>query len=310
MVLKKTHDFHLEKALSKARDLPSVKMPLAVSASKQKSSGAQSDPDASNTGKDPGTRVTSKVPKKQLSHLPDKLADPNPVDSTARLKISFPAQFEDLLKMKPQVYIAFTTSYASEATALVDWLSQYISPQHIYTNAVMVSWNTWRRDIMTKPGILLFHEQDPAYCDLEQLATCLSSEVICYNLSFKHDEKAKSAVGSVSKLFPKGIALFVTENALIDYPDEVLSAMEWIEQQSQTKVQNCRLGLVPKAKDWLTIRAARVDEDLQEKSVFSVIWHLNPELTLLQVFEHAQDRLRPRVPSHQKPDPGFHHVPP
>ncbi|KAK5302728.1 hypothetical protein LTR99_005685 [Exophiala xenobiotica] len=83
-----------------------------------------------------------------------------------------------------------------------------------------------------------------------------------------HNIRDESWTGNaITRVFIRGTGLFITENTLIDYPDEVLRAVKWFQQQSKGKAKTYKLGLVPDASEWLLKRVLECDEAVRDKYI-------------------------------------------
>lgn len=187
---------------------------------------------------------------------------------------SFFADFEPMLfgadkaKTKPRVFVSFAKSYPREADAVKAWLRQHVNDRNIYTDAETDGWSDWMEIIShTKSGIVLFLDQSPLYCDLKFLASCLSRfHITCFKLTFPRWESAvDDDRGVVSRLFPRGTVLFITEHSMMNSPEEVLRAMRWFEQQSRRKAHSWKLSLLPDAIKWILQHAIRASGEAQQR---------------------------------------------
>ncbi|EXJ93333.1 hypothetical protein A1O1_01725 [Capronia coronata CBS 617.96] len=174
----------------------------------------------------------------------------------------FSIAVEDILHVKDQprrkaaVYIAFAASHPLQATAVKKWLGRHVSPRHIYTDAEKDGWADWCDEIDKKLAIVLFHNERPLYCDLKYFSRYLSSTagISCYEMSFQYHKDATSHC-AISRLFPRGAAIFITERSMRKFPEESLYAMRWFQKSSAKKVESWKMCLMPNAVDWILRQA-------------------------------------------------------
>ncbi|KAK5211603.1 hypothetical protein LTR41_003064 [Exophiala xenobiotica] len=186
--------------------------------------------------------------------------------------LTFSASFRDLMnfgdreRKRPAFYIAFGKSRPLEAAAVKNWLLVHnISKRAIWSDEEKDAWSEWRSEIGPKQGILLFRRGTSRYYDMKSLALCLYQGIICFDVSFPGDESWTG--NAITRVFIRGTGLFITENTLIDYPDEVLRAVKWFQQQSKGKAKTYKLGLVPDASEWLLKRVLECDEAVRDKYI-------------------------------------------
>lgn len=237
---------------------------------------------------------------KRNSVSSNKTADPGRPIAHTHDKIRFSADWDyiigpsEVVRRKPRVFISFAKSHPVEAEAVKEWLLQYLNPQHIFTDAEKNSdgWKDWMDDIGTKTGIVLFYEDSPAYGDLEFFSRLIqSSNILCYSLSFHEFECDDPSRNLVTRLFPRGTGLFITEDTMTNKPTEALWAMQWFEQQSTNKVRSWKLGLMPNAVEWVSRQAAKAGGETQKTFVALLFEHdqIEPLTFPVQVCAHARD---------------------
>ncbi|KIV87082.1 hypothetical protein PV11_02652 [Exophiala sideris] len=227
--------------------------------------------DRSNSTRSPITPITPGSPAQQDSPLPHGLSDQAAMGPSFQTQVTFSANFKQLVnpdreKKRPIFYIAFAQSHPAEAQAITKWLTedQAVSARYIYTDAEKTAWSDMRDETnlsKTKSGIVLFLEGTQAYCDLRYLAKWVK-KLACFSISLPQPGSFMSS--SISRLFPRGMVLFITEYTMMEFPEEVLIAMRWFEEQSRGKEKTRKLGLVPNVKEWILSRALVCDKHIQE----------------------------------------------
>lgn len=232
--------------------------------------------------------LTPKKPNERtfISHLGSlassfSLLPPEMIFSTSAEEL---LQDKDHSKKKPAVYVAFATSHPLETDAVRKWLCDHISPRHIYTDAEKDGWAEWCEEIETRRGIVLFHDERPLYWDLKHLSRYLSSSasIACYNMSFAdHDSGTTSC--TISRLFPRGTAIFITETSMLEYPEASLYAMRWFEKSSREKVESWKLCLIPNPTEWIIRRAQESEGKDRQGCVSTVFAHDSGMLTRVQL---------------------------
>lgn len=176
------------------------------------------------------------------------------VDSSKSFFANFDVMVNGLEKQtKPRVFIAFATSHPGEAATVKDWLSQHVGPRWIFSDDQEKDWKDFREEVISQPGLLLFHEEYPSYCDMLHLYKFLRpASLWCYNVSFNHHGNP------LSRLFPRGTALCITEDTLTNHADGALSALKWFEESSLGKAQSWKLVLPP---DFISYIVARLNSN-------------------------------------------------
>ncbi|KIW99429.1 uncharacterized protein Z518_11168 [Rhinocladiella mackenziei CBS 650.93] len=206
-------------------------------------------------------------PNRLTSH---ESPDRTPSTSGISHKISLSSHFEEFLTItgkkerKPRFYIAFAESHPFEAEAIQNRLERHVHGRYIYKSSEKEAWDAWVADTDKREGVILFHEDNPVYCDLKGFYKCLwMPSFAFYNLSFPpfdHDHSIQ-----IQRLFPRGNTLLITENSMIHSSKEALFAMQWFEQLSIGKVQSWKLCLVPNAAEWISRQIMRSNEDIQKR---------------------------------------------
>ncbi|KAL2410932.1 hypothetical protein ABEF91_001445 [Exophiala dermatitidis] len=200
--------------------------------------------------------------------------------------IIFSTNMEDLLQIKDgskrklAIFLAFTVSHPIQANSVQKWLCSHINPRYIYTDAEKDGWSEWVEEIATKRGLIMFHEEHPSYCDLKLLSRYLASQarISCFSLSFEPRDDGL-VYCAASKIFPRGTALFITERAMLRYPEESLHAMQWFAKSSVRKFDSWRLCLIPDAVEWILNQAGECESQNQQSYIgmLSVIHKLQME---------------------------------
>jgi hypothetical protein len=165
---------------------------------------------------------------------------------------------------KPRIFIAFADSQPKEAKDIREWLSRYVKSRQVYSNTEKGGWNEFLEDVGAKFGIVLFHGNTPTYTELRKLASFLNGNALsCFKLSFKHQDNAPL---SITRLFPRGLALCITESTMMKHPEETLSILRWWNWSITSRATaEWKLMLIPKATDWLQ---QRLSSDGERTAVF------------------------------------------
>ncbi|EXJ80040.1 hypothetical protein A1O3_08326 [Capronia epimyces CBS 606.96] len=249
-----------------------------MASSRRKGVDAQGSIDAlppyvHNGATNPNSTPKSQNAQVSISH--QNLVKPALSSSSPPPVISFSIDVKDLLhakdgsKRKPALYIAFAASHPVQANAVKRWLGDHVSVRHVYTDAEKAGWAEWCEEIDTKSGSIFFHDERPLYCDLKYFSRCLASAagIACYNMSFerRHPGAYRCAI---SRLFPRGTAIFITERSILRYPEEALHMMRWFEKSSTGKVESWRMCLMPNAVEWILKRIQGCDSKNEERFVF------------------------------------------
>ncbi|OAG45066.1 hypothetical protein AYO21_00414 [Fonsecaea monophora] len=185
-------------------------------------------------------------------------------------RLSFQADFAQLFGdvnvkksgRKARVMICFGESNPVEAEAVKQWLQQHLNPRRIFIDTAKDDWEDFRDGLSDEIAAILFHERHRAYCDLFEFFKVLRCQyVFCHELLFSsplpglqlENPEAKQR-SPLRRLFPRGTALCITEDALICHPEEVTWIMRWFEEQSGNRPLSWRLGLPPDISGWLLRR--------------------------------------------------------
>lgn len=174
-------------------------------------------------------------------------------------------------KSKVHVYIAFHKSHPREAQAVREWISKHTLRRLVYTDEDDNDWALWLDSVENKLGLLLFHEDDPAYCQLRGLGPILGQDrVLCYNISFPPSAEGPSAKGPsaksiVSMIFPRGTFLLITEASILNYPTQVKYILGWFQAHAKEKSSGWKIMLRPRISDWLYQTAVHHDGEEQKR---------------------------------------------
>ncbi|EXJ61071.1 hypothetical protein A1O7_05224 [Cladophialophora yegresii CBS 114405] len=230
--------------------------------------------ESSTTRRDRATPVqTPNSPPGQNSMPFSDAMDWTPSTPASESRISFPANFDamifgpDRTQKRPRVFIAFANSHPAEAKALEQWLSQHMSSRQIYTDNEKNDWNDFQGEIRDQPGAIIFHERYPCYCDMPYLFRFLRlASLSCFRLSFGDSGEDRSDRRSgLTRLFPRGTVLCVTEDSMKNHSEGALLAMKWFEDASVGKVQFWKLVLLPDFLSWILRQIDAVEHEVQQR---------------------------------------------
>jgi hypothetical protein len=199
--------------------------------------------------------------------------DWSPSTPASESQIEFPANFDammfglDRTQKRPRVFITFAESHPAEAKALVEWLSQLMSPRQIYTDEVKSDWSDFQGEIGDQPGVVIFNERYPCYCDMPYLYKYLRpASLSCFNLTFR--ESGRHSPGrryALTRLFPRGTVLCITEDSMKNHSDGALLAMKWFDAASVGKFQSWKLILLPDFLSWILRQIDEVEQEVQQR---------------------------------------------
>ncbi|OCT45547.1 hypothetical protein CLCR_01396 [Cladophialophora carrionii] len=229
---------------------------------------------SSSPRKDRVTPVhTPKSPHRQDSLPFNDAMDWTPFSPAGESRILFPANFDTMIfgpdrtQKRPRVFIAFANSYPAEAKALEEWLSQHMRSRQIYADSGESDWTDFKGEIGDQPGVIIFHERYPCYCDMPSLYKYLrSASLSCFRLSFGESSEDRSDRRSaLTRLFPRGTVLCITEDSMKNHSEGALLAMKWFEDASIGKAQFWKLVLLPDFLSWILRQIDVVEHEVQQR---------------------------------------------
>ncbi|OAL36531.1 hypothetical protein AYO20_04147 [Fonsecaea nubica] len=164
---------------------------------------------------------------------------------------------------KARVMICFGESNPVEAEAVKQWLQLHLNPRRIFIDTAKDDWEEFRVGLSDEIAAILFHERHRVYCDLFEFFKVLRHPYFfCHELSFSFplpglqlENPEADQRSPLRRLFPRGTALCITEDALICHPKEVSWVMRWFEVQSGNRRSSWKLGLPPDISGWLLRKA-------------------------------------------------------
>ena len=207
---------------------------------------------------------TSKSPdltERRAPMLFEETEEWTPSTPAANSQVTFSANYDDMVngldrsKGKPRVFISFAKSHPSEAMAVKEWLTQHLPARLVFSDDQDGDWSEFTEDTNTLPGIILFHDSYPCYSEMPRLFKRFrSASTFCYNLRFHQTGRVKQG-HTITRLFPRGNVLCMTEDTIINHPEAGLSAMQWFGRGSFNKEQYWRLVLPPDSASLILLRA-------------------------------------------------------
>ncbi|KAJ9602012.1 hypothetical protein H2200_013571 [Cladophialophora chaetospira] len=206
---------------------------------------------------------TPKSPGRRETMPYSKSMDWTPSTPAAESHVSFSANFERMVdgldkQQRPRIFIAFAKARPAEAKAVTDWLIQHLGARYIFSDNQKDEWTEFLGELVSNPGLILFHDRYPCYCDIPHLYKFLKpASLWCFNVSFRNRDEP------LSRLFPRGNVLCITEDSLLHHSEGALAAMEWFERGSINKEQFWKLVLPPDFVSWVLRQANMVDEKVQ-----------------------------------------------
>lgn len=188
--------------------------------------------------------------------------------SVTNSQVSFSANFEaitcglDMSQRKPRIFISFARSHPADANAVKEWLSKHLSTRLIFADDQRDDWAEFQQESNDKTSIILFHERYPSYCELPHLYKTLKSGfVFCHSLSFVPTEQGNP----ITRIFPRGTVLCITESTLVSQAEEALGAMIWFRDSSFSKAQYWKLMLPPDPFSWILRQAMESSGERQNR---------------------------------------------
>ncbi|EXJ65794.1 uncharacterized protein A1O5_11035 [Cladophialophora psammophila CBS 110553] len=265
----------------------STPTPTTITA-KESADSARSDvksPDEPSASTPTSTTITAKersgsaetaVPISQLAPSQDLMDYTTAISSTVGM-LSFSAKFDDLFcgwdktQRKPRVMICFGKSNQAEAEAVKQWLYKYLSPRKVFMDTEEDDWEEFQDNLPNRTGVVLFHEQQRTYCDLRDFCKTLRlASVFCHEISSSFHQMKDSNLdprSPMTRLFPRGTVLCITESTLVRHPEEAIWAIHWFEKKSLNKQRFWKLFLLPDISSWILRRAKDSHGVTQQKYI-------------------------------------------
>ncbi|KIW92986.1 uncharacterized protein Z519_06835 [Cladophialophora bantiana CBS 173.52] len=255
---------------------------------KESADSARSDvksPDELSASAPTATTITAKersgsaettVPTSQLAPSQDSMDYMTPKPYRVG-PLSFSAKFDDLFcgwdktQRKPRVMICFGKTNQAEAEAVRQWLYKYLSPRKVFMDTEEDDWEEFQDNLSNRTGVVLFHEQQRAYCDLRDFCKILRlASVFCHEISSSFHQMKDSNLdrrSPMTRLFPRGTVLCITESTLVRHPEEAIWAIHWFEKKSINKQRFWKLFLLPDMSSWILRRAKDSHGVTQQKYI-------------------------------------------
>lgn len=142
-----------------------------------------------------------------------------------------------------RIFIAFASAYPYEAQVLQNWLCEYVPSRNIFSDTEKNGWGEFCEASDRKVGVVLFHDKLSNYTSLTKLSSWLKRDSLgCFNVGFETMGRI-----SLSRIFPRGTVLALTEFCMTIYMEQTLYILKWFETNAKGKTSSWKLILFPDA---------------------------------------------------------------
>lgn len=205
------------------------------------------------------------------------------LENAANVTVDWTVNFEYTKMVKPikkasvaaseeaVFFISFPEQHALQAKMLEQWACKHTNARLVFEAR---EWNLFLKIKSDDPKILLFHETGPHWACLENINKVLHcEELLVYNVSWTTPTIGRP-VYTFTQLFPRALAVLLTEDVMISSSVEATSIIRWFEGFSVQKSPEYginKLMLRPNVVNWLQTRALAFRKADKKKEMTEVL---------------------------------------
>ncbi|ERF73987.1 hypothetical protein EPUS_03801 [Endocarpon pusillum Z07020] len=176
-----------------------------------------------------------------------------------------PSKHIDRNPAKARFFLVYPSAAQAELDSLQKFLRSYTFHTNICTSMDERGWDAFRNifngdhDI----GVILFHDDCTHYHALPRLASLLrSASFNVFRISLARPLRCCDDMSHIERLFPSGMAILLTESALVSDGPAIL---KWYRHKKRGSTW--KLVLPPNVKNWLRRKALQADVEGRERFI-------------------------------------------
>lgn len=190
--------------------------------------------------------VRDDLPKRDLHSKPeasDKKCNPHSLSTADFHYLTTISTHAKASPTNARIFIAFASAHPYEAQVMQNWLCEYVPSRNIFSDTEKNGWGEFCEASDRKVGVVLFHDKLSNYTSLTKLSSWLKRDSLgCFNVTF--DTMGRI---SLSRIFPRGTVLALTESCMTRYMEQTLYILKWFETNAKGKTSSWKLILFPDA---------------------------------------------------------------